>query len=305
MATELYTFDYDGDLLLVLSRPADATENETEEAGERICNTPAGSPTRETNGDGSVENGDAMTDTAGSTGQSNVDDKAASTEPPDNSAPKGDETSEEKEPDIIVHMLVSSKHMMLASPVFKAMLQHNTFKEGRKLRAARKVEVPLPDDDPTPFRIILDIIHGRNRQVPRKVDLETLTSISIVVDKYQMAEAVESLSDGWIEALREGLPTKYETEKEAPVGAPVGAQIVHRWLGISWVFGKDQEFKAMSELIERNCYADLKEDIEERLPIPDLVLSTLSRHPQFSLKAHELQIQSWTNVKRHCLSCMR
>jgi hypothetical protein len=156
--------------------------------------------------------------------------------------------------------------MMLASPVFKAMLQHSTFKEGKKLSSAGKVEVPLPDDDPTPFRIVLDIIHGRNKQVPRKIDLEMLTKMSIVVDKYQMTEGVQSYSEGWIEALREDLPTKYVTEKDT--------NLVHRWLGISWVFEKSEEFKKMTQLVEQGCWANLVEDMEEGLPIPDLVICT-------------------------------
>lgn len=40
--------------------------------------------------------------------------------------------------------------MMLASPVFNAMLKRG-FKEGEELRADGKVEIPLPDDDEFAF----------------------------------------------------------------------------------------------------------------------------------------------------------
>jgi hypothetical protein len=62
------------------------------------------------------------------------------------------------EPEKEIRMLVSSRHLMLVSPVFKAMLQHSNFKEGNELQTNGKVEVPLPDDDPDAFKILLDII---------------------------------------------------------------------------------------------------------------------------------------------------
>jgi hypothetical protein len=152
--------------------------------------------------------------------------------------------------------------MMLASPVFEAMLEHSTFKEGSKLSSAGKVGVSLPDDDPTSFKIILDIVHGRNKLVPRQVSLQWLTEISTLVNKYQIAEAVESFSEGWIDALKEGLLTKYTTDEEL--------WIVHCWLGIAWVFGR----KKMTALTERGCYAPLAKEIQEALPIPDLIVGT-------------------------------
>jgi hypothetical protein len=264
MATELHTFDPDGDLLLILSRPAlDAVENKTESSADSTTNTPADSETQ----GGSVNTG---SQTAAQEESAAGDTAGTSADSFDHLNAEDDGESEEKRPHIVVRMLVSSKHMMLASPVFKAMLQHSAFKEGKKLSSAGKVEVPLPDDDPAPFKIVLDIIHGRNKQVPRKIDLDTLTKISIVVDKYQMTEGVQSYSEGWIEALREDLPTKYVTGKDA--------QLVHRWLGISWVFERGMEFRTMTQLIERGCHSNLAEDIEEGLPIPDLIISSLLSH---------------------------
>ncbi len=91
-------------------------------------------------------------------------------------------------------MIVSSKYMMLASLVFKAMLQPGLFREGIQRNAADQMEVELPDNDQHIIVIVLNIIHGRNRFVPKQADLEILTKLAILVDKYQMVEAVES---GW------------------------------------------------------------------------------------------------------------
>jgi hypothetical protein len=156
--------------------------------------------------------------------------------------------------------------MMLASPVFKAMLQRGNFKEGRELGFTGSVSIPLPDDNPEAFVVILNIIHGRNRAVPRQVSMELMTNISILVDKYQMVEAVEVFSCSWIEDLKIDLPKSYQ---------PHEREIAHQWVGISWVFGKRVEFKAMTQLIERGSNANLAESIEEGIPIPEIIISKL------------------------------
>lgn len=92
-----------------------------------------------------------------------------------------------------VHMLVSSKILlMVASPVFKAMLLQGNFREGRELQTTGKLSLPLPDDNPDAMRILMDIIHYRNRQVAKKLLFRMLVHIAILVDKYQLLEVVEN-----------------------------------------------------------------------------------------------------------------
>ena len=90
-----------------------------------------------------------------------------------------------------------------------------------------------------------------------------------------MVEAVEVFSNGWIEHLKSpdpesddilGLPDVYESLEEQ--------KAVHRWIGISWVFARPVEFKEMTALMARGCYADLESNMEEELPIPILVIGT-------------------------------
>ncbi|QSZ36636.1 hypothetical protein DSL72_006517 [Monilinia vaccinii-corymbosi] len=69
-----------------------------------------------------------------------------------------------------VTMLVSSKHMTLASPVFDAILSNGRFKEGTELLIKGKVEIELPDDDPVAFAIGANVIHHRNKMVPVELD---------------------------------------------------------------------------------------------------------------------------------------
>ncbi|KAJ8067205.1 hypothetical protein OCU04_004570 [Sclerotinia nivalis] len=160
-----------------------------------------------------------------------------------------------------VHMLVSSKHMSLASPVFKAMLQGNNFKEGRELASTGKVEISLPDDDPDAFAILMCIIHGRTRSVPREIDLDLLSRISTLVDKYQLHEVVEIMSDRWISQLEFELPEEFTND-------------LLPWLSISWVFEKPSIFKEITRIAERQSKGRIGEDRDD-IPIPDRVLDAI------------------------------
>jgi hypothetical protein len=104
-------------------------------------------------------------------------------------------------PGVDCHILVSSKHLILASPAFKAKLQ-GVFKESMKLRGTGELEIPLPNDDPDVFLILLHILQHRIKKVSRLVSLLCLTKLAILVDKYQIYEPVEVFSDTWIDRLR-------------------------------------------------------------------------------------------------------
>jgi len=60
--------------------------------------------------------------------------------------------------------------------------------------------------------IILNIIHGRTRAVPRHIDLEMLAKIAVMVDYYGCLEAVEHFVEVWRDNLKEALPTTYSRE---------------------------------------------------------------------------------------------
>jgi hypothetical protein len=250
MPTEPHIFDPRGDLLLVLSKhsdPSGLTNNSKTPKDPNDAVVGNENKLQEGTKDGDEGEGRSTTPT----------------EDPAHEAEFGESGHDEA---IKVPMLVSSRHMMLASPVFRAMLDGN-FKEGCDLTSNGKVQVPLPNDDPTALAIVLDIIHGHNRRVPREVDLELLTEISILADKYQMVEAVEFFAESWIEGLKSSIPEDYSTEKRD----------VHRWIGISWVFGRSSEFKTMTELTGTSTGAGLVDDVDERLPIPSIILGTVLR----------------------------
>lgn len=299
MATETLIFDPDGDLLFELTRvPRDDPEDNSSSEDDSISL----STEREIREDEEEENGEFQGDVAVTPESNGVDVVNEVDSTSDESqdlalyaSHEEDTLSQGKGPHTLVHMLVSSKHLMLASPVFKAMLQPGSFEEGRKLSAAGKVEVPLPEDDPTAFEVVLNIIHGRNKLVPRVLSLELLTSVSLLVDKYQMAEAVECFSDNWIGALIEDLPQAYTSETES--------ESVLLWLQVSWVFEKDEIFTKMTGVLERGCYAYLRIFADKRLLIPDPIFGMFKVYA-LSCSLTLSQIQFSRNVERLFLSCM-
>ncbi|CZR60552.1 uncharacterized protein PAC_10448 [Phialocephala subalpina] len=171
----------------------------------------------------------------------------------------------EEEVEVIkeVEMLVSAKHLMLASPVFKAMFKHD-FVEGETLRATGKVEVALPDDDTTAMEIVLNIIHGRVRQVPKQLTLDVVTALSIIVDKYRMHEVVELYVELWIAHLKPSMPKYY-------------SQDLYKWLSVAWVFKLPDIFKHISWISARETYAGgfLTPPPDPSLPIPEPILAEI------------------------------
>jgi hypothetical protein len=161
-----------------------------------------------------------------------------------------------------VQMRVSSKHLILASPTFCTSLDSDTFPEGRTLQIEGSVVVPLPDEDPEAMTILMHIIHGLTSKVPRYVSLETLTKIAGVVNHRQMHDAVEFFSDTWIEKLKptvNALPGSHTTE-------------VLEWLFIVWVFQKEDEFRKVSQVLQRESDDTLEDEVDEGPPIPASII---------------------------------
>jgi hypothetical protein len=152
-------------------------------------------------------------------------------------------------------MKASSRHLALASVVFRTLLRGN-FREGVALRTTGTAEIPLPDDHPAAFLILLNIVHGHARTVPRQVDLRILTQIAILVDKYQFHEAAEMFTDSWFQSLKESI---YQSPSDDLV-----AEIC-----IYWVFGKSSEFQEVTRVAVRESTGKID---EKRLPIPSSIV---------------------------------
>lgn len=160
-----------------------------------------------------------------------------------------------------VQMRVSSKHLILASAKFRTCLSSDRFSEGQTLQKEGSVAVPLFDEDPDAMMILLHIIHGQTRKVPRQVSFNMLSRLAFVVNHRQMHEAVEHFSDSWVENLQpDPSPSKSITE------------VLSR-LFISWVFHKETDFEDMSQVLEQESDYNLEEEAGAGPPIPASIIS--------------------------------
>ncbi|KIW59466.1 hypothetical protein PV05_03913 [Exophiala xenobiotica] len=127
---------------------------------------------------------------------------------------------------------VSSRHLILASRVFRAMFNGN-FREAAELRSQEVTKVPLPDDNPNAMVILLNIVHGLNGQVPTKISETFFLDIIMLIDKYELYEAAYVFTDIWF-----GYLWKW-TESPPP-------RLFH-WIHICWVLRRASEFKSLTQ----------------------------------------------------------
>ncbi|KAI3537971.1 hypothetical protein CSPX01_09768 [Colletotrichum filicis] len=166
-----------------------------------------------------------------------------------------EETKPETPEELEVRYLVSSRHLALASRYFSTKLS------GPWIEASVRVidgcyHMEATDWDPEALLILMQIIHGKTRSVPRQVDFEMLAKLAVLVDYYDCHEVIEVFYSLWIEPLREDLPSLYCRDSVL-------------WLLISHVFREDAIFKDMTGLAVLQS-ADPIQTME--LPIPSIVV---------------------------------
>ena len=112
--------------------------------------------------------------------------------------PDGDIILEFSSSDGGSQILVSSKVLSMASPVFKAMF-NSRFREGlSNLPASGKLSIPLPDDNAEAFAIFCKAIHHRTAEIPRNLPIDCLENLAIIGDKYDCTSALSPWSNIWL-----------------------------------------------------------------------------------------------------------
>ena len=167
------------------------------------------------------------------------------------------DADEDTQPDEI-QMRVSSSHLTLASSVFKRLLKGD-FAESRSLNSTGTAEVSLPEDNPQALQILLNIIHGHAKKVPRAIDIGMLTHISILIDKYCLHEVTEIFTDMWFEKLKGDIPGSFTED-------------LMSWLCVSWVLRKSKAFKDTTKIAMRESEGHLEGTTALDLPIPASIL---------------------------------
>lgn len=121
-----------------------------------------------------------------------------------------------------VRMRVSSSHLSLASPHFR-------------LRSDRCLSLSLEDWDADALLILMNVIHGQTRQIPRSISLEVLAKLAIILDYCDCVEVTEIVSEMWLNNLKENLPEIYSRD-------------LILWIWVSWIFRQEETFKVATAI---------------------------------------------------------
>jgi hypothetical protein len=130
-----------------------------------------------------------------------------------------------------IYYHVSSRHLRLASPRFDSMLTKGKWTEGVPNENDGRYHISAEDWDVEALLLLLNVLHHRNRQVPRILSLEMLAKIAVLIDYYDCAEAVELCTERWTEHIR----------KASPIPSVVCRDLM-LWMCISWVLRMPDEF---------------------------------------------------------------
>ncbi|KAK3208892.1 hypothetical protein GRF29_69g21024 [Pseudopithomyces chartarum] len=131
-----------------------------------------------------------------------------------------------------IHYHVSAQHLSLASTRFEGMLSGRNWKEGVPDKIDGLYHISAEDWDADALLILLNVVHHRNRQVPRSVSLEMLAKITVLIDYYDCAEAVELCTERWVDQLK----------RTSPVPSRFCRNLM-LWMCIAWVLKLPHEFR--------------------------------------------------------------
>ncbi|GAB0133077.1 hypothetical protein EsDP_00001493 [Epichloe bromicola] len=155
-----------------------------------------------------------------------------------------------------VRFRLSSKHLSLASPVFNAMLSggwkesitpvdRSEKNQNEEAQDGQLREITATEWDTEAFLLLLNIFHGRHRQVPLVIDLDMLVKMSVLVDYYKSYEITEFFMNIWVNKLLDTLPNSHGKDSM-------------KWLFVSWVTSHADIFKKMTELAMRESNGPLE-----------------------------------------------
>ncbi|KAF5986993.1 hypothetical protein FBULB1_2199 [Fusarium bulbicola] len=167
-----------------------------------------------------------------------------------------------------VEFRVSTKHLCIASPVFRKMIQGN-FQESQPNENGL-FEIRTSDWNTRALLVLLDIIHGHHRQVPRDLDLDTVVQIGFLVDYYDCLEVVEIFFERWqahISDWRKYCWILFDKSSVDPFGE---SQLL--MLFVAFTFRDEVVFKNLTV----SAILTTSGHIETHLPIPSQILGMYS-----------------------------
>jgi hypothetical protein len=138
-------------------------------------------------------------------------------------------------------ILVSSKVLALASPVFAAMLSPR-FREGQRSASGTLDPIPFPEDDAEAMTVLCHIFHFNYAAIPAKAELGLFKNLALLCDKYDCVTPLRFISEQWL--------LMWETT--------AGKEELETLLFISYVFDRAERFAALSTRIVKEFTGNLK-----------------------------------------------
>ncbi|KAK0624293.1 hypothetical protein B0T14DRAFT_429010 [Immersiella caudata] len=133
-----------------------------------------------------------------------------------------------------VRINVSSRHLTLASGIFRRKLNH--FSRNTSVQPDGRIHLYTSQRfDPRAAAIVMNAVHAKGFKMPKAVDLETLAQIAFFADTFGLLEAVSVYVELWALKLQGQFPEIYNRD-------------LILWIYISHVFRLDEPFKAATRI---------------------------------------------------------
>ena len=136
-----------------------------------------------------------------------------------------------------VHWSVSSRHLRLASPVFRNMMS-SQWQEGEKHSSDGRFHITATEWYTTEFEIFLHILHGCHSKVPDVILLEQMAKLAVLVSYYQAHEAMGLYPRHWLRTV----------ERMFPIPSGYCRDVV-LWIFVAKVFGFSDEYQRAKDVV--------------------------------------------------------
>lgn len=162
-----------------------------------------------------------------------------------------------------INVQASSRQLALASAVFKRVLFGNSPIEPWIIAGSR-VTFFVEVQNIEAFVILLSIIHGNGQATPPTVGLSMLTSLAVLVDRYDLHETAEIFCLNWMRKLKK------------PAVETLTRDTIDR-IFICWVFQESTLFKKLTRLAQRESVGRIDEQFKLHFTMPQNIVGTLQR----------------------------
>ncbi|KAH7163346.1 hypothetical protein B0J13DRAFT_35235 [Dactylonectria estremocensis] len=153
-----------------------------------------------------------------------------------------------------------SRTLARSSPVFSRVLYGNSVGDIDRTNSTGGDHLKLPHDDPIPFEIFLNIIHGHFDRVPRDTAVTTLYDLIKLTNYHDATRILAPWADSWIASIQQ--PSKHDRGS------------VFKILCICWELGCTDGFAETSRHIlmhfKKSDLEDLPKDDGIKMP-PDII----------------------------------